>query len=130
MGATIALQTGLVSSLDGDGLLSGVYHDAPPRAPFPYAVLNCSDERDWSCQGREGREIALQLTLWDEQPARLLVVEDRVEPRLALLDAGPDWVLSSLVLTGKRRSRDPNGPWSCTLEMRARLLAAAGGGAA
>ena len=67
--AIIALQEALVARLDQSSLFSGVYHDAPARARFPYAVLNCSDERDWSCKGRRGREIILQLVLWDEQPS-------------------------------------------------------------
>jgi hypothetical protein len=104
------------------GQLSGVYHDAPARARFPYAVLNCSDERDWSCKGRGGREIALQLVLWDEQPSRLLALESAIEVKLVAPRTGPDWHLSTLVLTGKRRSRDPGGPWSCMFELRARLI--------
>jgi hypothetical protein len=122
MSATIALQGALVARLDNGGQLSGVYHDAPARAQFPYAVLNCNDERDWSCKGRQGREIALQLVLWDEQPSRLLTLESIVEAELSSLHTGPDWLLSTLVLTGKRRSRDPGGPWSCMFEFRARLL--------
>jgi hypothetical protein len=122
MSATIALQGALVARLDQGGHLSGVYHDAPPRALFPYAVLNCSDERDWSCTGRQGREIILQLVLWDEQPSRLLSLESIVELELSSLATGPDWYLSTLVLTGKRRSRDPGGPWSCMFELRARLI--------
>lgn len=122
MSATIALQAALVAKLDQSGHLSGVYYDAPPRAHFPYAVLNCSDERDWSCKGRQGREINLQLVLWDEQPSRLLSLESIVEPELIALDTGNEWYLSTLVLTGKRRSRDPGGPWSCMFELRARLI--------
>lgn len=122
MSATIALQAALVARLDQGQRLSGVFHDAPARAPYPYAVLNCSDERDWSCKGRQGREIALQLVLWDEQPSRLLALESDIELDLDGLGTGPDWHLSSLVLTGKRRSRDPGGPWSCMFELRARLI--------
>lgn len=122
MSATIALQGALVATLNNWEQLSGVYHDAPARAHFPFAVLNCSDERDWSCKQRQGREIALQLVLWDEQPSRLLVLESDVERELTSLQTGPDWHLSTMVLTGKRRSRDPGGPWSCMFELRARLI--------
>lgn len=122
MSATIELQAAMVARLDQGGAFTGVYHDAPARAPFPYAVLNCSDERDWSCKDRQGCEIALQLVLWDEQPSRLLTLEEAVELELASVQTNGSWHLSSLLLTGKRRSRDPGGPWSCMLEIRARLI--------
>jgi len=122
MSAAMALQEALVARLAQGDALSGVYHDAPARAHFPYAVLNCSDERDWSCKGRQGREISLQLVLWDEQPSRLLTLESVVESDLKALQTGDEWYLSSLLLTGKRRSCDPGRPWSCMLEFRARLI--------
>ncbi|NJC06933.1 hypothetical protein GGQ97_002726 [Sphingomonas kaistensis] len=122
MSATIALQEALVAKLNNGGQLSGIYHDAPARAQYPYAVLNCSDERDWSCKQRQGREIALQLVLWDEWPSRLLTLENLIEVELGSFEAGADWHLSTMVLTGKRRSRDPGGPWSCMFELRARLI--------
>lgn len=120
--ASIALQEALVAKLDESSLFTGVYHDAPARAVFPYAVLNCSDERDWSCKGRSGREIVLQLVLWDEQPSRLLMREGDAEVILGSFGTGPHWHLSTFVLAGKRRSRNPGGPWSSTFEFRARLI--------
>lgn len=126
MSATIALQQALVARLAEVEGLAGVYHDAPARAQFPYAVLNCNDECDWSCKGREGREIALQLVIWDERPSRLLELEAEVEERLRPLVLTGAWNLSSLILTGKRRTRDPSGPWSCLIAHRARVIAADG----
>ncbi|WP_426267868.1 tail completion protein gp17 [Sphingomonas sp. LHG3443-2] len=130
MSAIIALQEALVARLDQSSLFSGVYHDAPARAGFPFAVLNCSDERDWSCKGRRGREVVLQMVLWDEQPSRLLSLENEVEQSLTSLSTGSEWYLSTLLLTGKRRLRDPGGPWSCTFEFRARLIEHESGGVA
>lgn len=130
MNATIALQRALVARLAESDQLTGVYHDPPARAHFPYAVLHCSDEQDWSCIERQGRQITLQLVLWDEQPSRLLITESQVEDQLVALQAGPGWHLSTLVLTGKRRSRDPGGPWSCNFELRARMIEAHDGGSA
>jgi hypothetical protein len=127
MSATLGLQTALVALLDQAPHLSGVYHDTPARAAFPYAVLNCSDEKDWSCKGREGREVSLQLSIWDDQPSRLLSVESSLEHDLKALALASNWHLSTMVLTGKRRVRDPAGPWSCMMEYRARLLQAASG---
>ena len=122
MGAALALQAAIISHLAPIGDLTGVYHDAPARASFPYAILICGDEKDWSCKGRQGREIALQLVLWDEQPARLLEVEKQVvlDRESILIAAG--WHLSSLLFTGKRRVRNPLGPWNCVFEFRVRML--------
>lgn len=120
--ASIALQGAIVTKLDESALFTGVYHDAPARALFPYAVVNCSDESDWSCKGRNGREIVLQLVLWDEQPSRLLMREADVEIVLQSFGISAQWHLSTFVMRGKRRSRNPGGPWSCTFEFRARLI--------
>jgi hypothetical protein len=90
-------------------------------------VLSCSNEKDWSCKGRIGREISVQITLWDDQPSRLLMLEDELDLRAGMLMASSEWHLSSLVATGKKRSRNPAGPWSCTMDLRARLLARSGG---
>lgn len=122
MSATIALQSAVVGRLSEDGSLSGVFHDAPARSGFPFAVVDCSDERDWSCKDRQGREIALQVVLWDDQPSRLLTLENDVESKLATLPVENGWHLSSLLLTGKQRSCDPGRPWSRTLQWRARLI--------
>jgi hypothetical protein len=122
MSATIALQSALVAQLEQNGVLRGVFLDAPARAQFPFAVLNCSDERDWSCTGRRGREIALQVELWDEQPSRLLEVESDIERTLSNVGISSQWHLSTMVLTGKRRIRTPGSPWSCIFELRARLI--------
>lgn len=123
MSAAILLQEALVTKFAAVAQLTGIFHDAPARAPFPYVIVDCNDERDWSCKGREGREIALQLVVWDDQPSRLLAVEADIEQRLKPTPVGGGWHLSSLLLTGKRRTRDPGGAWSCTFEHRARLIA-------
>src|SRR6476469_6746131 len=95
MSATLELQSAIVAGLEQSQRLSGVYHDAPARASFPYAVLNCSDERDWSCKGRQGREIVLQLSLWDDQPSRLLTMEGDLEEDLRAIATSSDWHLST-----------------------------------
>lgn len=127
MNAALQLQTAIVACLSQNGDLAGVYFDAPARAPFPYVVLNCSAEKDWSSKGRRGRELTLQVALWDDQPSRLLEVESGVELTLETPDISTGWHLSTLVLTAKRRLRDPGGAWSCTLEYRARLIEAEAG---
>lgn len=122
-GAANALQTAIVATLKQITELTGVYHDAPARAAYPYAVLVCSDEKDWSCKGREGREVSLQLVLWDERPARLLDLEDLVTLEADALSVAADWRLSTLQLTGKRQVRNPLGAWNAVFEFRARMMA-------
>lgn len=129
MTAMLALQSALVGQLERATLLSGVYHDVPVRAEFPYAALNCGDEKDWSCKGRQGREIALEIMLWDDQPSRLLETESEVERGIRAVQTGPQWHLSTFILVGKRRSRTPGGAWSCLFELRARLIERAPGAA-
>lgn len=122
MGAAVALQEALVGRLVQHPEFTGVYHDAPARAPFPYVVLVCDDEKDWSFKGREGREILLSLVIWDDEPARLLDLEEVVETELARATSSGRWHLSTFVQVGKRRSRSPGGPESSRIEMRARLI--------
>ncbi|GAA4005177.1 tail completion protein gp17 [Sphingomonas humi] len=122
MGATLELQSAVVAAFDGSQQFAGVYHDVPARAEFPFAVITCSDERDWSCKGRRGREIELQIVLWDDQPSRLLELEDRLESAVQGVKTEVDWKMSTMVIMGKRRTRDPAGPSSCMLQYRARLL--------
>ena len=122
-GAANALQAAAVAKLEQIADLTGIYHDAPARAGYPYAVLACSDEKDWSCKGREGREISLQLVLWDERPARLLELEDQVTLKANRLAIASNWHLSTLQLTGKRRVRNPLGAWNAIFDFRARLIA-------
>lgn len=128
MGAALALQTALVAKLKQIGALSGVYHDVPARAAFPYAVLACDDEQDWSCKGREGREIVLRVDLWDDQPGRLLTIENAVELETEQLAVSGDWHLSSVLLTGKRQNRNSGEPWSCSIDYRVRVLSTNGEG--
>lgn len=122
-GAANALQAAAVARLKQFADLTGIYHDAPARATYPYAVLVCSDEKDWSCKGRPGSEISLQLVLWDELPARLLELEDQISMEADALSLGPDWQLSTLQMTGKRRLRNPLGAWNSIFDFRARLMA-------
>lgn len=130
MSAALELQSAVVARLSRSQGLLGTYYDAPSRAPFPYAVVICSNEKDWSCKAREGREITLQVTLWDDQPSRLLTVESEAEATMDTVEITSAWCLSTLVLTGKRRLRDPARPWSCMLEYRARLLKTTAGAGA
>lgn len=120
--AAVALQTAVVSRLDERSSLSGVFFDAPARATFPYAVVACTDERDWSSIGCRGREISMQVALWDEQPSRLLDIESDVETLLQGTRTAIPWHLSSMVVIGKQRACKPGHPWSLSIELRCRLI--------
>lgn len=69
----------------------------------------------------------MNLLIWDDQPTRLLELEDQVEERLGFVTLEGEWLLSSLAFVGKKRTRDPAGVHSCAISMRARLYARQGG---
>lgn len=122
MTACIALQAATVRAALLIPELTGTFDGPPARAEFPYLVVNCSREVDWSCATRVGREIAVELTLWDDQPARLLTLEQALEQSIGSVAEIEGWVLANFRLTAKSKVRDPNGPWAGRLEWRARLL--------
>lgn len=102
--------------------LSGVFDGPPARAAFPYLVVDCGTERDWSCQSHVGREVTAELTLWDDQPGRLQALEATLEMAIRDPEHLADWRIMSFGLQGKKKARDPSGPWSCSLLFLARLL--------
>lgn len=121
-GAANALQTAIVARLEERSSLAGTFNDVPARASFPYVVVNCGDESKWNCIGRTGREIALQLVIWDDEPARLIELENEVEKLAFSVRTSSPWHLSSLVLRGKQRSRQPGHAGSCEIAFRARVI--------
>lgn len=123
MSAGGALQTAVATSLNGATELTGVFDGPPPRAAYPYAVVNAGNEIDWSHKTGEGREVALAITMWDDQPARLHVLADDVEKRVAVLASVTGYQLVSLRLLRRRVVRDVAGPWAAAIDFRARLLA-------
>lgn len=123
MSAGGALQAMLAERLAAIGGLTGVFDGPPPRAAFPYAVIDASSEADWSHKSGVGREVLAAVTLWDEQPARLAGLADAVEAALAEPGAPDGWSLISLRFLKRRTVRDVAGPWAAALDYRARLLA-------
>ena len=73
MSAGVAMQAALVAALQTLDELTGVYDGPPARAPFPYAVVDCGMESDWSHKSGTGREVRSAVTLYDkgERPVRL-----------------------------------------------------------
>lgn len=121
MSAALALQSSVVSALRETSDLTGVFDDAPARANYPYVVLHCSNEKDWSCSGRIGREIMLEMALWDDRVGRLMELEERLEGQSFSSSLG-DWQIGTSVLHSKKRSGQPGGPWCCVLSYRVRML--------
>jgi len=104
--------------------ITGVFDGPPARASFPYVVIDAGMESDWSHKSGEGREVLVALTVWDEQPARLAEVADRVEALAAGVVGIAGWQLVSMQLMRRRMVRDVAGPWAAVVDFRARLLAA------
>jgi len=122
MTAGAELQAAVVAATSSLELLRGVFDGPPARAEFPYLVVDCSVEKAWNCSAHAGREVTCELTLWDDQPARILELEDALEKKIGQLASLPSWQLSSCSFQEKRKVRNPSGPWSCALRFRARML--------
>lgn len=122
MSASGSLQTALAAALQQIPELTGVFDGAPPRAPFPYLVLNGGTESDWSHKSGTGRELMVAVTVWDDQPVRLHALADEVEARVAAVRDVESWQLVSLRLRRRRLVRDVAGPWAAAIDFNARLL--------
>jgi hypothetical protein len=116
------LQAALSAFFLSKGVFAGIYDDAPARASFPYLVIHCPADTAWNMQGLDGREIGIELTLWDEQPSRLVRLEHDLSVGREDVPPLEGWRLTSLVELGRQRTRNPAGPWSHTLKLRARVV--------
>jgi hypothetical protein len=118
-----ALQEAVASALLGEPMLTGVYDGPPARAAFPYVVVDGGTEVDWSHKSGRGREVFLAVTLWDEQPARLHILVDRMEASVRSIAQVGGWQLVNIAFLKRRIVRDAAGPWAAAMDFRARLLA-------
>lgn len=123
MSAGGALQEAVASALTGEPALTGVYDGPPARAAFPYVVVDGGTEVDWSHKSGRGREVLLAVTLWDEQPARLHALADRMETAVDAIAEVGGWQLVNIAFLKRRIVRDAAGPWAAAMDFRARLLA-------
>lgn len=109
--------------------LSGAFCDVPARAPYPYLVVNCTDERDCSCKARSGRDMYVEIALWDDQPQRLLTIEGLIDQVGFAAPAIEGWEATSWQLASRKRQRNAAGPWASIMSIRLRLFENSPGGA-
>jgi hypothetical protein len=126
-GAGASLQAAAIEALAALEL-GGVYPGPPLQAAFPYAVVECGAEADWSHKSGSGRELRLAVTLRDagERPERAQAFADVAE---ATIEAGLEvegWRLVTLALLRSRTVAEGRGGrmgWAVTIDYRARMLA-------
>lgn len=122
MSAGGVLQAAVITGL-ADAGLNGVFDGPPARAAYPYATVDAGGEIDWSHKTAVGREVAVAVTVWDDQPGRLHALAEAVEQRIAAVTEVEKWQLVSLRFVRRRTIRDVAGPWAAAIDFRARLLA-------
>lgn len=123
MSAGGTLQSAIASALGGIAELTGIYDGPPARAGYPYVSLDATAETDWGHKGRDGREVLVAITLWDDEPVRLHTLADEIEATLQSISATTGWQLVTMRLVRRRVLRDVAGPWAAAIDFRARMLA-------
>ena len=125
-----ALQAAAVAALSAHPVLAaqltGIYDGPPPRAAFPYIAVTDGVTSDWGTKTKQGREIRLAFTVWDDGEAatRLTNLMGHVDDALLAIPRDlPGWRIASLVFLRSMVLRDPAGPWAGLVEHRVRLLA-------
>jgi hypothetical protein len=128
--AVQALQAAAVAALSAHPVLAaqltGIYDGPPPRAAFPYIAVTDGVTSDWGTKTKQGREIRLAFTVWDdgESATRLTNLMGHVDDALLAIPRDlPGWRIASLVFLRSMVLRDPAGPWAGLIEHRVRLLA-------
>ncbi|MBJ7526033.1 MAG: DUF3168 domain-containing protein [Sphingomonadaceae bacterium] len=128
--AVQALQAAAVAALSAHPVLAaqltGIYDGPPPRAAFPYIAVTDGVTSDWGTKTKQGREIRLAFTVWDdgESATRLTNLMGHVDDALLAIPRDlPGWRIASLVFLRSMVLRDPAGPWAGLVEHRVRLLA-------
>ena len=124
MSAGSQLQAALAQAAADIAELTGIYDGPPARAAFPYMVVDCGTESDWSHKSGDGREVLVAITIWDEQPERLRLLADAAEAAANGVQDIAGWQLVSVRFMRRKIVRDVAGPWATAIDFRARLLAA------
>ena len=136
-GAARTLQEAAIAALqDAAPGIGGVYDGPPLQAAFPYAVVECGPETDWSHKDGLGRELRLAATIRDqgERPARLQRLMAEAEQALGVIDGTLGawrivtcrFVRSQLVREARGSGKPASAEaWAGVIEYRARMLAVA-----
>lgn len=128
-GATAAVQAALVAALraaDGLGVLTGIHDGPPARAALPYLAIGETAASDWSVKDRRGRELRVQLVIWDERArvgrlnALAAMAGDAIEGMARDLEG---WRVASIAFLRSRIRRDAaDGPWAGIVDYRIRVM--------
>ena len=128
-GAAEAVQAALIAALQDHapiaGAVSGIYDGPPPRAAWPYMVIDDGATSDWSHKSGRGREHRIGIVIWDDgdSPARLHRLMAETEIAIEGIESDLDGHrLVSLVFLRSRVARDADGPWAGLIQYRARTL--------
>jgi len=128
-GAAEAVQAALIAALQGHapiaGVVSGIYDGPPPRAAWPYMVIDDGSTSDWSHKSGRGREHRIGIVIWDDgdSPARLHRLMAETEIAIEGIESDLDGhSLVSMVFLRSRVARDAGGPWAGLIQYRARTL--------
>jgi hypothetical protein len=125
MTAARQLQAAAITALQNAGGIGGVYDGPPLQAAFPYAIVECGPESDWSHKSGAGRELRLAVIVRDEgeRPARLqrlmAEAEAAIDTMAGVLET---WRIVTLRFTRSHAVREPKGAWAGMIEYRARML--------
>lgn len=128
--ANQVLQVAAVAALSAHPVLtaqlSGIYDGPPQRAAFPYVSVTDGLTSDWSTKTKQGREVRLAFTVWDDGEAatRLSSLMGHVDDAILAMPRDlPGWRIASLVFLRSIVVRDAAGPWAGLVEHRVRMLA-------
>ncbi|HEV2746543.1 MAG TPA: DUF3168 domain-containing protein [Allosphingosinicella sp.] len=125
-GAAAELQAAALAALQNADGIGGVYDGPPLQAAFPYAIVECGPESDWSHKDGEGREVRLAVIVRDagERAGRLPALMAAAEAALDGLGSEiAGWRVVTLRFVRSRTVKEPCGGWAGTIEYRARMLA-------
>jgi hypothetical protein len=126
MSAELAVRAAVLAALrEEDGLrtaLNGIYDGTPVQASPPHVVLGEMHASDWGMKDRVGRDVRLQLLLFDlrENPAAMAEAMALIDATLRRV-AMPGWQVGSVAMLQCRTSPERQGGWRATMDYRVRI---------
>ncbi|MBR0553892.1 DUF3168 domain-containing protein [Stakelama marina] len=124
------LQAALVTALSGapevGGTVTGVFDAPPPRAAWPFVLVEETVLADWGAKdiaGREGRVLVLAEDS-GERPVRVRALCDAIRDALSDMprDLGEGWRIVTVQPLKSRVVRAGRERWTGSVEARVRLL--------